>query len=339
MAEVIIENINNEKILNFLEAIPLINEKYLVFLNYFLEKFKYHEDLVSSLDNDLKFINDKLETNKYAVINIITDNFLFCLEQIADHNSDYFIYQKEKIQKKNGKLYKNKLPKIGNKTLLKIILTESDSKNYNTIFKDILDFFNLLIIKDQDNKMVFNDDYVNYVKEHFSENKNYNKIIMVFDNLDNILNQVDDEIDEKDEKYIEEESKKNKSKKNKSKKNGGLGADFMKNLENTKIAELAKNISQKINIDDFPSLADPSKLLSSLGNPEEGGIQNLLKFVIGEVEESFKNNNINENDLVNEAQNIMGQFQNSSGFDPMSILSNNNIDLEQFANIFSKMSK
>jgi hypothetical protein len=231
------------------------------------------------------------------------------------------------------------LPKIGNKTLLKIILTESDSKNYNTIFKDIIDFFNLLIVKDEDNKMVFNDEYVNYVKEHFSENKNYNKIIMVFDNLDNILNQIDDEIDEKDEKYIEEESKKNKSKKNKSKKNGGLGADFMKNLENTKIAELAKNISQKINIDDFPSLADPSKLLSSLGNPEEGGIQNLLKFVIGEVEESFKNNNINENDLVNEAQNIMGQFQNSSGFDPMSILSNNNIDLEQFANIFSKMSK
>jgi hypothetical protein len=336
MSEVIIETINDEKILNFLETIPIINEKYLVFLNYFLEKFKYHEDLSISLDNDINFINDKLESNKYAVINIISDNFLFCLEQISDHNSDYFIYQKEKIQKKNGKLYKNKLPKIGNKTLLKSILTESDSKNYNSIFKDIIDFFNLLVLKDKNNKMIFNSDYVTYIKDNFSENKNYNKIMMVFDNLDNILNQKDDEIDEKE---IEEDSKKDKSKKNKSKKNNGLGGDFMKNLENTKIAELAKNISQKINIDDFPSLADPSKLLSSLGNPEEGGMQNLLKFVVGEVQEAFKNNNLNENDLVNEAQNIMGQFQNSSGFDPMSILSNNNIDLEQFANIFSKMSK
>ena len=30
MSEVIIENINDEKIFSFLEAIPLINEKYLV---------------------------------------------------------------------------------------------------------------------------------------------------------------------------------------------------------------------------------------------------------------------------------------------------------------------
>ena len=75
------------------------------------------------------------------------------------------------------------------------------------------------------------------------------------------------------------------------------------------------NISEKINMDDFPSLNDPSKLLSSLGNPsEEGGIQNLLKFVIDEVQGAFKDNNLNENDLVNEAQDIMGKFKNMSGF-------------------------
>lgn len=118
----------------------------------------------------------------------------------------------------------------------------------------------------------------------------------------------------------------------------------MKNLENTKIAQLAKNISEKINIDDFPALSDPSKLLSSLGGNsfEDGGIQNLLKFVVGEVEQAFKSNNLDEKDLMSEAQNIMGQFQNMSGFDPLSLLNNNkdnNIDLSQFANIFSKMGK
>jgi hypothetical protein len=117
--------------------------------------------------------------------------------------------------------------------------------------------------------------------------------------------------------------------------------DFMNGLENTKIAQLAKNISQKINLDDFPVLTDPSKLLSSLANPSENGagIQDLLKFVVGEVEGAFKNNNINENDLVNEAQGIMGQFSNMSGFDPMSILKDGNLDMNQFADIFSNIGK
>jgi hypothetical protein len=114
---------------------------------------------------------------------------------------------------------------------------------------------------------------------------------------------------------------------------GGLGEDFIKGLENTKIAQLAKSISEKLNIDDFPLLSDPSKLLSSLGNPgEEGGIQNLLKFVMSEVEESFKGDKLNEKDLIGEAQNIMGQFKNMSGIDPESILKNNDL-----ASIFSKM--
>jgi hypothetical protein len=71
----------------------------------------------------------------------------------------------------------------------------------------------------------------------------------------------------------------------------------------------------------------------------DNGIQNLLKFVVSEVEGAFKDKNINEKDLIGEAQNIMGQFQNMSGFDPMSILKNDNIDMSQFANIFSKLAK
>ena len=93
-------------------------------------------------------------------------------------------------------------------------------------------------------------------------------------------------------------------------------------------------------MDDFPSLNDPSKLLSSLGNPsEDGGIQNLLKFVIDEVQGAFKDNNLNENDLVNEAQDIMGKFKNMSGFDPMSMLNNENIDMSKFADMFQNMKK
>jgi len=345
MSDITIETINEEQIktLSFSEIIPIINDKYLLFLNNILEKFKYHDELIGPLEHDLKLTNDKLLINKYQVIDTITDNLLFCLEQISDHNSDYFIYQKETTPKKNGKIYKNKLPKIGNRTLLKRVLKESDRKFSEIIFKDIIDFFILLTLKDENNVIVFNNEYVNYVKENFTENKNFSKIIMVFDNIDNILNAKLDEIDILDEEEeVEVIKKKTKNnKKNKSKKNNT--DDFMKGLENTKIAQLAKNISEKINVNDFPDLTDPSKLLSSLSNPsldESGGIQNLLKFVVGEVEDAFKNNNLNEKDLIGEAQNIMGQFQNMSGFDPMSFFKNNeNLDMNQFADIFSKMKK
>lgn len=342
MSETIIE----EK--TFDESIPIINDKYLIFLNELIEKFGYHNELIGPLESDLKLTKEKLPENKYQVIDTITDNFLFCLEQISDHNSDYFIYQKEKIPKKNGKFYKNKLPKVGNRTLLKKLLKESDSKYNEKIFKSIIEFFNYLTIKD-DNNISFNEDYINYVKDTFTDNKNFSKMIMVFDNINNIFNSKleevnDEEINnEEDDESIEDKKNVGKNKK-KNKKNNKVNGDFMKNLENTKIAQLAKNISEKININDFPALSDPSKLLSSLGGgntSEDGGIQNLLKFVVGEVEQAFKTDTLSEKDLMGEAQNIMGQFQNMSGFDPMSLLNNNkdNIDLSQFANIFSKMGK
>lgn len=354
MSESVVEitTVEDAKVLTYSESIPLINEKYLLFLNELLEKFKYHNDLVGPLQSDFKLTKDKLPENTFQVIDTITDNFLFCLEQICDHNADYFIYQKEKTVKKNGKSFKNKLPKIGNRTLLKRVLSESDTKFCDKIFCNIIEFFSIMTLKNENDVLVFNQEYIDYVKENFNENKNFSKMIMVFDNIDNIFNSKieddeigndeegeDDEEEEKDKKSSKK-SKNSKKSKSKSKKTGSIGPDFMKGLENTKIAQLAKNISEKININDFPSLSDPSKLLSSLGNSsEDGGIQNLLKFVVGEVEEAFKGNNMNEKDLVNEAQNIMGQFKNMSGFDPMSLLNNGNVDINQFANIFSKMGK
>ena len=334
----------------FVEIINKVNDKYLIIVNYLLEKFKYHDDLAGPLGADLKFIKDKLTDNNFAIIDIITDNFLFCLEQVSDHNADYFTYQKEKVKKSNGKSYKNKLSKIGQRTLFKRVLKDSDPKFIDKLFSDLIEIFNLLVLNDSDGNMIFNEEYVEYVKENFNENKNFSKMIMVFDNVDSILSISNDEevinVDAEltDPTSEDSTSKKSKGKTKKSKKSKDptnmMGEQFMKGLENTKIAQLAKNISEKINIDDFPGLTDPSKLLSSLSDPNsEGGIQNLLKFVVGEVEQAFKGENINEKDLVNEAQNIMGQFQNMSGFDPMSMLKNNNLDLSQFADIFSKMKK
>jgi hypothetical protein len=352
-------NENEIKRYTFKEAIPIINEKYILLINEIIEKFKYHDLLYGTLQHDLKIINEKLTTNEYQVINLITDNFLFCLEQINDFNSDYFIYQKDKVHKKHGKVYKNKLPKLGIKTLFKNILEDSDKNLIKKIFKELVDLFKLLTLKDENNVISFNQDYIDYINNNFDENKNYSKILMVIDNLDNILNceVIDDEIDENLEdqeefKNCEKKSTKNK-KKNKDKKSGFEGLknlfngtsesnDFMKNLENTKIAQLAKNISEKINMDDFPDLTDPSKLLNSFTNADEngGGIGNLLKFVVGEVETAMKGNSLNETDLLGEAQNLMGQFQNLSGFNPLSLFGGENgLDPSKLTEIFENMKK
>jgi hypothetical protein len=245
-----INTVDNNKILSFQEIISLINDKYFLFLNNLLEKFKYHDELIGQLEFDLKFMKDRLEDNNNLIIETITNNLLYCLEQISDHNTDYFIYQKEKVTKKNGKFFKNKLPKIGNKVLLKKILKESEKKNINSIFNDILDFFNLLVTKDENDIFIFNPEYVSYVKENFTENKNFGKMIIVINNIDNILNNKLDEEVLKIEEYTEpsKEDTKNKDKKNKKNKskNNDIGMDFMKGLEGTKIAQLAKNISDKI---------------------------------------------------------------------------------------------
>lgn len=323
-----------------------INSKYVKLFEDLFEKYKYNNELSGSLTSDMKHLNvGLLEDNNY-VLDFITDNYLHCLEQINDHNSDYFLYQKTKIKKKNGKYYKNKISKIGNNTDLKKVLRLVDKDASNKVFNEIIQIFELLTIKDENSVTVFKEEYVTYVKEKYTEHRNFSKMIMVFDNINTIL----------ENKFVEEnftnaivtsestdDKKTSKNKNNKKNNKQGKGEDFMKGIENTKIAELAKTISQKINSEDFPLLSDPSKLLSSLGNMSsdnsDNGIQNLLKFVVSEVEGAFKDKNINEKDLIGEAQNIMGQFQNMSGFDPMSILKNDNIDMNQFASIFSKLAK
>ena len=100
---------------------------------------------------------------------------------------------------------------------------------------------------------------------------------------------------------------------------------------------MAKNISEKINLDDFPILTDPSKLLSTLTNPEEGlgSVGGLMDVVMKEVQSSFQEGNGEENDLINEAQNIMGKL-NGTNLDPVNLMKNMNLDMDKMADLFKK---
>lgn len=341
----VLDNEDDENIieLTFEQLLDIINEKYIAFLNKIYDKFKNHEILSKSISFDIKYIEEKLELNKYYILVTMTDNFLYCLEQIKDKNSDFFVYQKEKVVKKksnskgNIKVIKSKVSKIGNKTTLKEVLKNLKRETIVELFNEIIEIFKLLIYEDED-VYNFHDDYLEFIKENFSNNKNYNKMCIVIDNIDLLIGSLEeDEIEEQEYQENYENNNKNKEKK-KSKKNkdDNSGEDFIKGIENTKIAKMAKNISEKIDLEEFPILTDPSKLLSTLTNPEEGlgSIGGLMDVVMKEVQSSFQEGNDNEGDLINEAQNIMGKLSGTN-LDPVNLMKNMNLDVDKMAEIFS----
>jgi hypothetical protein len=357
------------------EKIQIINDTFINLIEKINKVYKYHETL-SKIDSYLDKLKTDLESNNLSIINSITNNCLAYLEPIKEKNYDFFVCQKKYSKKKDGKIIKNKVTYLIGKIMLKEVLVEHNTELNDTIFVTLADIFKLLL---KDDKTSFDDSYVKYVKEHYNTSRNYNKMLMVMDNIEDILGddimeeiEQDDSSDssdaeDDDENAIEDvtedatedaiegateggtedaaqgttddadkstsESKtstkasakaKAKAKSNKkSKKSKKPEEGFFKNLENSNIAKLAKNISEKINPEDFPELNDPSKLLSGLTNPDTlnggGGLGNLLKFVVSEVETAIKSNNMQENDLVNEAQNLMG------GMDPSSLLSGNGL--------------
>jgi hypothetical protein len=330
--------------LTFEQLVEGISEKYFEFLNKVDNIFKNHDSLSKSIKHDINYLGEKYKTNPYAVLVTITDNYLYCLEQIKDKNIDFFKYQKDKIMKKKGgskgsvKVIKNKITKIGNKTVLKDILSNIKPETSKELFNEIIEIFKLLIYEDE-NIYNFHDDYLEFVKENFDTNKNYNKIMMVIENIDSIMgNLEDDELEEKEyEEKMKSEKESDSKKKKSKKKDGNVGEEFIKGIEDTKIAQMAKNISEKINLDDFPILTDPSKLLSTLTNPEEGlgSIGGLMDVVMNEVKSSFEQTNSNENDLINEAQNIMGKLSGTN-LDPVNLMKNMNIDMEKMGELFNK---
>lgn len=355
-----IENINlddNESLdddeenvieLTFDELLLVINDKYFDFLDKLNKLYENHDTLSKSITFDIEYLKEKLENNKYAVLNIITDNYLYCLEQIKDKNSDFFIYQKEKIIKKKSnskgsvKIVKNKISKIGNKTLFKSILENLKRDTVCDLMNEIMELFKLLIYEDDENVFNFHEDYLSFVSENFNSNKNYKKMCIVIENIDLLIGSLEeDEIEEAEYKeHFESTNKENKDKKDKKKskkKDDNIGEEFIKGIENTKIAKMAKNISEKINLEDFPILTDPSKLLSTLTNPEEGlgSVGGLMDVVMKEVQSSFQDNNGEENDLINEAQNIMGKL-NGTNLDPINLMKNMNLDMDKMADLFKK---
>ena len=70
--------------LTFEQLISAINQKYLDYMKKCLSIFENHETLSKSISHDIEYLTNKLETNPYACLITLTDNYLYCFEQIKE---------------------------------------------------------------------------------------------------------------------------------------------------------------------------------------------------------------------------------------------------------------
>jgi len=98
---------------------------------------------------------------------------------------------------------------------------------------------------------------------------------------------------------------------------------------NSSLGSLAKEISEELKPEDLEELKDPAKLLSS-GFSENGGIGKIIKSVGEKLQGKMENGKLNENKLMEEAQEMMQMFgpimqqmmgsMGSGGLNPMSMM-------------------
>ncbi len=101
-------------------------------------------------------------------------------------------------------------------------------------------------------------------------------------------------------------------------------------LFNGVIGNLAKEIAEEIDPEKI-NLDNPGELLKSLlsgnfdENNDDSGVMNLIKDITGKIQNKISSGKLNENDLFNEAQNVMKSFGgngNSSADNPLSMFNN-----------------
>lgn len=338
----------------------IIHNQYVEMLDIVTESVKNNEELKSALTRDKKHYLEKVSTNGLLqILYVYTENFLYSLEALKDHNCDYFTYQEDRIKRKSGKVEKVKISCLVGKTTLKRIIPEVSEEIHWKIFDTLVNGF-IFLCKKTEHGFEFRKEYLKYVHENFEDNRNYSKMKLMIENVDSIFDEYHPE-DYKPAEKKDKDEKKSGKKGKKGKKDEesddpfgfftkSAGDNLVKNLESSKIGQIAKSISNKMSENDFPMLRDPSQLLASLTNPNaENGLGDLIKFVMTEVQTSLETANISHDDLMGEASGMMGGLSKLTGIDPMKMMGGQPPsggeggetvpDFSQFAGIFEGLGK
>jgi hypothetical protein len=154
---------------------------------------------------------------------------------------------------------------------------------------------------------------IGLVLEKYKEHEEYARMKEVFDKSDEYVK----DIMESSSKFAEEILKEQANNASNG-ENGGNPfinpnmdeKDFENKFLNSGIGNLAKEISEEINPADLEGLNNPEDLFSSLlgGKGGNAGIGNLIQKVGSKLQNKLQSGELNEQSLINEAQNMMGML-------------------------------
>ena len=83
---------------------------------------------------------------------------------------------------------------------------------------------------------------------------------------------------------------------------------FESEFLNSKIGNLAKEISEELNSDDLKCMENPDDLMKNLLSGEGGGLGNIIQKVSSKLQNKMQNGELNEEALMKEATSMMGML-------------------------------
>lgn len=306
------------------ELSVLVKEKY----TNFLLKISSNEDDETKKYDIENFIETQSDSTNF--IELFINNFFLHTQEILEQNVDFFATQKKYVLiTKKGKQMKKRNPRRSyifgreDEQLFYQYLVKNKKINYKVAgqyLEMLSEILNSLVTKDDNNKYVFHQEFLDIIQNH----ENVDKYQVIIDNIDSILTafEENEEEEEEDESVEELEAEEDESEhgdeqqtQNEMPNIPGFNNDFIKNSQ---IGKLAEEISKSINPEEMDlENANPADLMKNLfsggGENGNGGIGKIVQHVFGEVESRIQNGNIDENALANEAKNFLGAMGGAGG--------------------------
>jgi len=152
---------------------------------------------------------------------------------------------------------------------------------------------------------------INNIIDKYKDNENIDEIRKNLNNHDENLHNIMNSSTKFAEDIIKEQLKEQENGKMpdiSSFLNGMDEKKFEDNFLNSKIGNLAKEISEELNADDLKCMENPDDLMKNLMSGEGGGLGNIIQKVSSKLQNKMQNGELNEAALMKEATNMMGML-------------------------------
>jgi hypothetical protein len=147
--------------------------------------------------------------------------------------------------------------------------------------------------------------------EKYKDNENIDKINASLANHDGNLRNIMNSSAKFAEEIIKEQAKPTEDGKMPDMSSFLNGMDenkFESEFLNSKIGNLAKEISEELNGDDLKCMENPDDLMKNLLSGEGGGLGNIIQKVSSKLQNKMQNGELNEEALMKEATSMMGML-------------------------------